>query len=197
MFFRRFKGLSLPEDRGPLKVTFVHTEVVVGGAETLLVQIIRNLDRRRFTPELCCLKRLSTLGEVLAREVPTFVGLLRGKFDVFVLRRLARLFRQRKTDAVVTVGTGGDRMFWGRLAAWRAGVPVILSSLHSTGYPVKVELANRLLAPLSDGFIGCARMHADYLAEAEGCPRQKVFAIHNGVDVERFRPQDRLQARLR
>jgi glycosyltransferase involved in cell wall biosynthesis len=197
MRLRRFKHLKLPEDRGPLKVMFVHTEVVVGGAETLLVEIIRGLDRDRFTPELCCLKRLSTLGEVLAREVPTTVGLLRNKYDVGVLGRLTGLLRRRKVDAVVTVGTGGDRMFWGRLAAWRAGVPVILSSLHSTGYPVKVEPLNRLLAPLSDGFIGCARMHSEYLVSNEGCPRRKVFTIYNGVDVARFRPADRNAARRR
>ena len=197
MRLRRFKHLKLPEDRGPLKVMFVHTEVVVGGAETLLVEIIRGLDRERFTPELCCLKRLSTLGEVLAKEVPTTVGLLLGKYDVLVLGRLARLLRRRNVDAVVTVGTGGDRMFWGRLAAWRAGVPVILSSLHSTGYPVKVEPMNRLLAPLSDGFIGCARMHSEYLVSDEGCPRAKVFTIYNGIDVDRFHPADRDAARRR
>ena len=197
MLLRRFQNLRLPEDRGPLKVMFIHTEVVVGGAETLLVEIIRNLDRARFIPELCCLKRLSTLGTVLAREVPTFVGLLRNKYDVRVLGKLTRLLRERETDAVVTVGTGGDRMFWGRLAAWRAGVPVILSSLHSTGYPVKVEWLNRVLAPISDGFIGCARTHSEFLVAGEGCPRGKVFTIYNGVDVVRFRPQDRTLARRR
>ena len=81
--------------------------------------------------------------------------------------------RQRQIDAVVTVGTGGDKMFWGRLAAWRAGVPVILSALHSTGLPDHVEWPNRLLAPITDGFIGVAEAHGRYLAEAEGCPRTR------------------------
>ena len=40
MFRRRFRDLIVPEDRGPLRVMFVHTEVVVGGAETLLMEII-------------------------------------------------------------------------------------------------------------------------------------------------------------
>ena len=197
MFGRRRVKLPLPDDRGPLRVMFVHTELVVGGAETLLVDIIRNLDRSRFTPELCCLKRLSALGEVMAHEVPTHVGLLKKKTDLGVLGRLTRLLRDRRIDAVVTVGTGGDRMFWGRLAAWRAGVPVILSSLHSTGHPVKVERLNRMLAPISDGFIGCARMHSEFLATGEGCPPEKVFTIYNGVDTERFRPADRHLARRR
>ncbi len=195
MFRRRFQNLILPEDRGPLRVMFVLTEMVVGGAETLLAEILRKMDRDRFRPELCCLKRLAELGEMLAEEVPTFTELLGSKYDVGVLRRLTDLLRQRRIDAVVTVGTGGDRMFWGRLAAWRAEVPVILSALHSTGDPVRVERMNRMLAPITDGFIGCAKSHSEFLVEGEKCPRDKVFTVWNGVDVNRFRPRDKATMR--
>lgn len=172
----------------PLKVMFVITCMPVGGAETLLVNLVRRLDRSRFSPELCCLKYLGPLGEVLANEIPTFTGLLHHKYDVAILPRLTRLMRQRQVDAVITVGTGGDKMFWGRLAAWRAGVPVITSALHSTGLPDRVEWLNRRLAPITDAFIAVAQPHARYLAEHEGCPANKVRVVPNGVDVERFRP---------
>ncbi len=119
------KRTSLPalEERGPLRVMFVITSMPVGGMETLLVELVRRLDRARFSPELCCLKHLGPLGEVLAAEIPAFTGLLRHKYDVRVLGRLRRLLGERRIDAVVTVGTGGDKMFWGRLAAWLAGNP--------------------------------------------------------------------------
>lgn len=183
------KRLTPLEDRGPLRVMFVITSMPVGGAETLLVELIRRLDRSRFLPELCCLKHLGPLGEVLAKEVPAHTGLLSQKYDFAVLWRLARLLRQRRIDAVVTVGTGGDKMFWGRLAAWLVGVPVICSALHSTGLPDHVELPNRLLAPMTDAFIGVAEPHGRYLAEHEGCPAHKVRVIPNGVDVDRFHPR--------
>ena len=99
-----------------------------------------------------------------------------------------RLMRQRRIDAVVTVGTGGDKMFWGRLAGWLAGVPVICSALHSTGLPDHVELPNRLLAPLTDAFIAVAEPHGRYLAEHEGCPAKKIRVIPNGVDVRAVPP---------
>lgn len=184
----RRRHLPHPQDRDPLRIMFVITCMPVGGAETLLVNLVRRLDRRRFAPELCCLKYRGPLGDVLAQEIPTFTGLLAHKYDFAVLGRLTRLLRQREIDAVVTVGTGGDKMFWGRLAAWRAGVPVILSALHSTGLPDHVELPNRLLAPLTDGFIGVAEPHGRYLASHEGCPAARVFVIPNGVDTGRFRP---------
>ncbi|MBN2473647.1 MAG: glycosyltransferase [Pirellulales bacterium] len=168
---------------------FVITSMPVGGAETLLVELIRRLDRSRLLPELCCLKFLGPLGEVLAEEVPAYMGLLGGKYDVAVLPRLVRLLRRRRVDAVVTVGTGGDKMFWGRLAAWWAGVPAICSALHSTGLPDHVEWPNRLLAPITDAFIAVAEPHGRYLAEQEGCPSHKIRVIPNGVDVEQFHPR--------
>jgi glycosyltransferase involved in cell wall biosynthesis len=192
----RRRSLLHPQDRDPLRVMFVITSMPVGGAETLLVNLVRRLDRDHFAPELCCLKQFGPLGEVLAEEIPAFTGLLAHKYDFGVWGRLTSLLRQRRIDAVVTVGTGGDKMFWGRLAACRAGVPVILSALHSTGLPDHVELPNRLLAPITDGFIGVARPHGEYLTRAEGCPARKVFVIPNGVDVERFRPYEP-DARLR
>jgi glycosyltransferase involved in cell wall biosynthesis len=105
-----------------------------------------------------------------------------------VLWRLVRLLRRRRSDAVVTVGAG-DKMFWGRLAAWIAGVPVIASAIHSTGYPDSIGRLNRLLAPLTDAFIAVASTHGRYLAEREGCPADKVRVIPNGVDTDRFRPR--------
>ncbi|MCE5268508.1 MAG: glycosyltransferase [Planctomycetaceae bacterium] len=175
-------------DRGPLRVMFVVTSMPVGGAESLLVELIRRMDRERFRTELCCLKQLDRLGEVLARETPVFTNLLAHKHDVRVLWRLVRLMRRRRIDAVVTVGPG-DKMFWGRLAARLAGVPVICSALHSTGLPDHVETPNRLLAPLTDAFVAVAESHGCYLATHEGCPAEKVRVIPNGIDVERFHPR--------
>jgi glycosyltransferase involved in cell wall biosynthesis len=190
MFRRKLTPL---DRRDPLRVMFVTTNMPVGGAETLLVELVRRINRRRFQPELCCLKKFGPLGEILAREAPAFSELLTGgnKYDIAVLWRLVRLMQRRRIDAVITVGTGGDRMFWGRLAGWLAGVPVICSSLHSTGLPDHVEFLNRRLARLTDAFVAVAEPHGRYLVSNEGCPARKVRVIPNGVDVERFRLRER------
>lgn len=174
--------------RTPLRVMFFTTSMPIGGAETLLVNLIRRLDRTRMTPELCCLKQLGPLGEELAAEIPVHAELLSHKFDVRVLWRLRGLLKKREIDAVVTVGAG-DKMFWGRLAAHSAGVPVICSALHSTGWPDGVGRLNRLLTPITDSFIGVAVPHGRHLVQHEGFPASRVVVIPNGVDTERFAPQ--------
>jgi glycosyltransferase involved in cell wall biosynthesis len=167
---------------------FLQTDMRIGGAEMVTANIIRRLDRSRFAPELCCLKELGTLGEALAGEIPVHAGLLRNKYDLRVWPRLTRLLRTRSPDAVITVGAG-DKMFWGRLAARRAGVPAILSALHSSGWPDGVGRLNRMLTPITDGFIAVAHSHGRFLVENEGFPASKVTIIPNGVDTTRFAPR--------
>ncbi|PQO45548.1 glycosyltransferase [Blastopirellula marina] len=191
------KRIHLPiESRGPLRTMFIQTSMPVGGAETLLVNLIRRMDRDRFAPELCCLKELDVLGEELKQEIPTFHNMLSGKYDLRIVPRLIELFRLREIDAVVTVGAG-DKMFWGRLCAWLAGVPVIASAIHSTGWPDTINWLNRRLTSVTDRFIGVAAPHGKHLVEVEGFPPEKVTVIPNGIDTDRFVPNSEARSRIR
>jgi len=165
---------------------FVITSLPVGGAETLLVNLLDQLDRQWIAPSVCCLKEPGELGSRAAARVPLWHNLISHKYDVGILWRLASLMRTERTDAVVTVGAG-DKMFWGRLAARRARVPVVLSALHSTGWPDGVGRLNRWLTPITDGFIAVAQPHGRFLIEHQRFPDHKVFVIPNGIDTEHFR----------
>ena len=170
----------------PLNVMFVITSMPVGGAETLLVNLTRRFDKTRIKPMIGCLKERGVLGDELVNEIPVFENLINHKYDVAVAGRLGKLFKEQNVDAVITVGAG-DKMFWGRLSARRAGIPVILSALHSTGWPDGVGRLNRMLTGITDGFIAVAGHHAEFLVEFEKFPQQKVFMIPNGIDTVRFK----------
>lgn len=177
-------------------IMFVITSMPVGGAEMLLLNMIRRMNPSRGRPHVCCLKEMDVLGEELASEIPVFHNQIRHKYDVGVMGRLNRLFKENEIDAVVTVGAG-DKMFWGRLAAKRARVPVILSALHSTGWPDGVGKLNRILTPITDGFIAVATDHGKFLVEHEKFPSEKVFVIPNGVDTDRFQRCPKSRAKWR
>ncbi len=171
----------------PLRVAFVITSMPVGGAETLLVNLIRGMDKSRFSPEIVCLKERGPLGEVLSGEIPVAHSLIRGKYDLRILPKLVHHFRKQHVDAVITVGAG-DKMFWGRLAAKLAGVPVIGAALHSTGWPDGVGRLNRMLTRVTDTFIAVADSHGKFMVDYEKFPKEKVTVVRNGIDTDRFAP---------
>lgn len=188
---------KLPRDqRGPLNTFFIISSMPVGGAEVLLSNLLRRLDRNTISPNLICLKELGYLGEQLAKEITAFSNLLTCKWDFRVLRRLTHLLISHQADAVITVGAG-DKMFWGRLAARFAKVPVVCSALHSTGWPDGIGRLNRLLTPWTDAFIGVADAHAEHLRRHERFPNSKVKVIPNGVDINRFRPNSEQRCIIR
>ncbi|MEM9588636.1 MAG: glycosyltransferase [Planctomycetota bacterium] len=168
----------------------------VGGAETLLVNLIRRLDPSRFQAEVVCLKEPGPLGQEIEQLIPVHSHLIGGKYDVAVLYRLAKLMVSRRVDAVITVGAG-DKMFWGRLAAHLAGVPVIASALHSTGWPDGVGRLNRSLTTITDAFIAVADSHGEFLRCHERFPADKVHVIRNGVDCQRFQPDPQARKSVR
>lgn len=170
----------------PLRCLFVITSMPVGGAETLLVNLMRQMDSDRIRPEVVCLKDRGPLGDEISNEFPVHHDILGSKWDVRVLFRLIRLMKHRKIDAVITVGAG-DKMFWGRLAGWLAGVPMVASALHSTGWPDGVGKLNRLLTSITDKFIAVADSHGRFLHEFEKFPQAKVEVIRNGIDCDRFK----------
>ncbi|MGH7138454.1 MAG: glycosyltransferase, partial [Pirellulales bacterium] len=172
----------------PLRLMFVNTSLFVGGAEWLEIELIRGFDRKRLLSEVCCLKVAGPLAAQLPADVPVYQELIRHKYDVTVVPRLVRLLSRRQIDIVVTLGAG-DRMFWGRLAAWLAGVPTIAAWLHSTGWPDNIGTLNRLLTPITDAFIAVAASHGRYLVEQERLPGDRVYQVANGIDTERFGPR--------
>jgi|GEM_PF-469251 len=182
--------------RRPLKTMFIITSMPVGGAETLLVNMLDRFDPERIKPEVVCLKEPGPLGDKIADRHIVHSRLLEKKWDVSILPRLSRLMRDRQIDAVVTVGAG-DKMFWGRLAANRAGVPVVCSALHSTGWPDGIGKLNRLLTKITDGFIAVADHHGEYLSQHEDIPEERVHIVRNGIDCDRFVPDKRARVALR
>jgi glycosyltransferase involved in cell wall biosynthesis len=162
----------------------------IGGAERLLVELIARLDRSRFEPVLVCLKEPGELAEMLAaRGVSVYGHVARHRLDVTLPRRLGAIMRRHRACIVCTVGTGGDRSFWGRLAARWAGVPVVVSCPHCMGQPDHYEPHNRLLSALTDAFVAVATRQKRYLASHEGLPAGKIHVIYNGVDLARFHPR--------
>ncbi|MBU0515322.1 MAG: glycosyltransferase [Proteobacteria bacterium] len=179
-----------------LNVMFVASTLEVGGVERLLIEVLDHLDLTRFRPMVVCLKAPGPLAEELSgTPVPVFADLTAHRMDLRVLYRLTRLMRRQRVDAVFTLNPG-DKMFWGRLCAHLARVPVAVSAVHSTGAVLPdgrmasvLGWPNKRLTVFTDYFIALCDYQKQYLIQSEGLPARKVTVVYNGVSADKVRPR--------
>jgi glycosyltransferase involved in cell wall biosynthesis len=128
----------------------------------------------------------------LLRLVPTLVRPVHPWKDFLALRVLTRMFREQMPDIVHT--HSGKAGVLGRLAARRAGVPVIVHTIHGPSFgPWQSAPANwlftgaeRLAARCTTHFVSVAEaMTRQYLAAGVGLPG-KFSRIFSGFALEPF-----------
>lgn len=176
----------------PIRIAYVINEMVVGGSQTHLRQVLRLLDRERFEPILVCLSgRGALLEDVRALGVPLFAPAAQLGFQgMHLVRRImatARVFRDQRPVIVHNYLLRANLV--GSVAARMARVPVVLCStrgchLLSGGQLLAAKIGNAL----ADKVMVNAVAVREFVHEHEGCPREKMFVIPSGIDTERFSP---------
>jgi glycosyltransferase involved in cell wall biosynthesis len=183
---------------GPLRVVHVMTSLLSGGAEentlaTCRGQIARGYEVWLIHGQDADPATLATVPAGVRRLAEPRLGReIRLASDLAALRALARTLRRIAPDVVHTHQSKAGVL--GRLAAWRAGAPVILHSVHilpflNVSWPRRMlYLAlERLVAPVTDGFISVAQgMHDTNLAAGLGTT-ERNHVVYSGMDLGRFR----------
>jgi glycosyltransferase involved in cell wall biosynthesis len=168
------------------RLALIISELEVGGTQRQILELAKGLDRRLFVPYVCCLsKSLAFAPAFEAAGIPLHVIAKHGRYDCTSLVRLRRFFRKEKIEALVTFGFTAD--FWARSAAYLAGVPVIISSVRTSNEDISyIHWINRLLASVTDHFIGNSQAVADYLRNRIRVSDSDISVIANGIDISRF-----------
>lgn len=182
-----------------LSVLHVIPELPVGGAETLVFQMARGLDRARFAPAVAVLGALGPMGAEMRAAGLEVVALERFGRPFRLARllpALAALMRERRVRIVHTHLYHAN--YYGRLAALLAPVPVRVASVHNLYDRVKPHRrwANRWLGERTQVVLaGSARVRADIL-RWDGIPAARVRVLPYGIDLAPYgEPRDRGGAR--
>lgn len=184
-----------------MKVTHVITRLIVGGAQENTIATVLGLQARHACPttlisgpttgpEGSLEQRVRVTGQL--RVLPELVRPLHPVKDWLTLRDLTARFRADRPDIVHT--HSGKAGILGRLAAHRAGVPVIIHTIHGPSFgSFQGSLANFLFGRaekkagrITTHFIGVSQAMIDqYLAAGIGRPEQYSL-IYSGFDLKPF-----------
>jgi glycosyltransferase involved in cell wall biosynthesis len=185
-----------------MRVTHIITRLVVGGAQENTVASVLGLRQKPGVevhlisgpttgPEGSLESEFAGTPEILTR-VPELVRPIHPLKDWLALRRLEKILREQKPDIVHT--HSGKAGILGRLAARRAGVPVIIHHIHGPSFgPFQGVLANwiftaaeRYAAGVTTHFV-CSAQAMTRLYLAAGIGRPEMYTrIFSGFPVEPF-----------
>lgn len=149
-----------------------------------MVLLSKGLPRDRFEVEAAVLTRSGPLeAELRAAGVPvTLIG-KRFKVDPGALRRLTRFIKKGKFDVVQTWLFAANA--YGRVAAKRAGTPVIVANEMAVDlWKGRIERAlDRRLATVSDRLVGNSNAVVEFYREL-GVPDDRLEMIHSGIEID-------------
>ncbi|MDF0672783.1 MAG: glycosyltransferase family 4 protein [Nitrospira sp.] len=159
-----------------------------GGGERYLELLFDRLDRNRFSPFLICPEPGLFVEKMKAIGIPTDVVHLAPLFNPLALARLAQVLRREEVSILQTHGARAN--VYGRLAAWLAGVPCVVSTVHNSIRDYEVNsiqryvysVTLRVVLPLTDRVICVSEaLRQDVIAD---CPSAapKTTTVWNGVD---------------
>jgi len=168
------------------KIIHIIGRLNFGGAEKLLLDLSRKIDKDNFSVSVIVLQDENPLAEAFADagvQVKFFNK--RHKLDLSIIKRVTDYLLQEKPDIVHTHLFAGD--FWGGQAALKAKVPVIISTKHDVlnegGW--RNFLGQRMRRQFNK-IIAISKATQKHLIDVEKIPYQKVQVIYNGVDVNKF-----------
>ena len=174
----------------PRRISFLITELDHGGAERALVRIVTGLDRSLWEPQVISLNNRGPLTEPLkAAGIPvTAIGAGRVRSPRGLWRAtigLTQCLKEQRPEVLQTFLFHAN--ITGRLAAKRAGVPVVVSGIRVAEKRGRWRLTlDRLTDHLVSRHVCVSQSVADFSISESGLPESKVVVIPNGVDVERF-----------
>jgi len=189
----------------PVRVVHFITTLAVGGAEQMLVKLLRAMDRSEFEPTVVTLVNDGALIEIvrdMGVEVQS-LDLRRGEVSPRALRRLVTILRGARPDLVQSW------MYHSNVAAslarpWLPRRTGIVWNIRQSLYDISKERyltqavirSGRVLAPHADAMVNNSRVSSAQHARI-GYVNRRSLVIPNGFEVVSFRPDATARASFR
>ena len=195
-----------------MKICHIITRCIIGGAQenTLLTcEGLRDLGHDvvlmagpETGPEGSLWDRVETAG-LASVKIQTMRRAVRPLLDWRCLRELEAELRQGRFDVVHTHSSKAGIL--GRLAAHRAGTPLVVHTIHGMSFnrtqpaPLRVfyRALERWAGRYTHAFVSVADAMTDQAVAAGLAERERFTTIHSGMETDRFTPDQAVRQRVR
>jgi glycosyltransferase involved in cell wall biosynthesis len=193
----RVPGTAAATAAQPSKVAYVMGMGIMGsggGAERQLIELLRRIDRKRYSPFVCSIfpaslsqqQRGANWQMIRKLGIPMYEFPKRIFVGPWALFKLYRVLRRERPEVVHSYCFPAN---WrATIAARCARVPVIVSSDRNVNDWMKWYhcMFERFLTRFRKANVVNAVALKKFLAEREGIPVETIRVIYNGVDLTRF-----------
>lgn len=166
-----------------MKAFFLCQNLNVGGAEELILGASTALPAHGVETGVVALTRRGPVAEeIAAAGVPVHLAAGQpGPRDPTAFLRLVRLLQRERPDVVHTFLIAAG--IYGRLAAFAAGVPLVLAAEQNVyaRKPRRHALLERALATRTFRIVACCDVVSRFYQQQVGVGPQKVITIYNAV----------------
>lgn len=155
------------------------------GVKRLFAWMIPRFDQSRFNVSLISLRRKDLSADTLEEFGIDVTYLARHKFDPATYPALLKVLREKKADILHMHGYGATT--FGRMCAWRMGIPSILHEHANHGdTPWFQKIADRLLAPHTDIAIAVSESTGEFTTRARLMPAERTKVVYLGAPLDEF-----------
>lgn len=176
-------GQSLLE---PTRIAFCITDLDIGGAERMFVELVTRLDRRFWEPRVFCLSAPGKLVERLnADNIPVVCFGVKNIRQIGVVWKLAWELKRFRPALVQCFLFHANVI--GRLSAWWARVPHVVCGIRVAERRSRLRLwLDKLTQVFVDHNVCVSRAVADFSIRNGRLTSNKVSVIPNAVDFKLF-----------
>jgi glycosyltransferase involved in cell wall biosynthesis len=169
------------------KINVIHLveELTIGGLEKILTSIVLNLDKKKYNVSVWCLREGGFFANKLVKEgIDVKILNILTSRNPLSIYKLYNLLKIHKFDIIHTHAYSAGTI--GRISAFLAGVPVIISHNHSVYdyYNRYYHFVEWLLSLITDRVICISDIVNRFANETQRINAKKLITIHNGMDSE-------------
>jgi glycosyltransferase involved in cell wall biosynthesis len=155
------------------------------GVKRLFAWMIPRFDKDRFKVSLISLRKKDLSADTLEEFGIDVTYMARHKFDPATYPDLMKVLRAKRADIVHLHGYGATT--FGRLCAWRMGIPAILHEHANHGdTPWFQKVADRILAPHTDLAIAVSESTGEFTTRARMMPAERTKVVYLGAPLDEF-----------